>query len=78
MFTFKKDGKDILKDLKNAGFSSYVLRDRKLLSEVSIQHLRRNEMISSDALNAICCMLRKNITEIIEWKITDEEKLKYF
>ena len=30
------------------------------------------------SLNAICCMLRKNIQDVIEIEITDEEKIKYF
>ena len=78
MIRFKKEGKDILKDLKDAGFSTYRLRTEHLLSEISIGHLRKSEMVSTDALNAICCMLRKNLTDVVEFEITSDEKIKYF
>ena len=30
------------------------------------------------SLNAICCMLRKNVNDVIDIEITDDEKIKYF
>ena len=78
MIRFKKDGREILKELKQAGFTTYVIRERKLMSEVTVGHLRRSEMVSTDALNAICCMLRINLSDLVEFEITDEEKIKYF
>ena len=77
MIKFRED-LNILELLKNAGYTTYVLRQRKYLSEVSIGHLRRGEMVSMDALNAICCMLHKKPQDIIEYVVTNEEKLKYY
>lgn len=69
---------DILEELKNRGYTTYVLRKNKYLSETTIANIRAGRPITMNALNAICVMLRKTPQEIIEFKISDDDKIKYF
>lgn len=75
MLTFKID---VLQELKDRGYTTYILRERQYLSETSIAHLRKGEMVSIKAVNAICCMLHKKPADILDFSVSDEEKLKYY
>lgn len=48
---------DILKSLKNAGFTTYRLRKDKLFGEASIQKFRNSELVSWDNINMVCKLL---------------------
>ena len=68
---------DVQEELKKRGYTSYVIRKNKYLSEGTLAKIKRGEPVNMKSLNAICCMLRKNIQDVIEIEITDEEdKLK--
>lgn len=58
--------KDILSQLKNAGYSTYRLRQEKLLSECVIQRIRSNQPITTDTIDCICNLLHCNIDDIID------------
>lgn len=75
MFSYKFD---VLEELKNKGYTTYVLRKNKYLSETTISNLRNGKPITMKALDAICIMLRKTPEEIIDFKISDDDKIKYF
>lgn len=71
--------KDILKELAEKGYSSTRLRKEKILSESTMQKIRKNDTsLSLDNVNRICCILRCQVSDIIEVTPTDEEKIKYF
>lgn len=69
---------DILKELSNKGYTSTRLRNEKILSEGTMQHIRNGKGISTDTLNTVCLILRCQPSDIIEIIPTDEEKIKYF
>lgn len=69
---------DVMEELKKKGYTSYILRQNKYLSEGTITKIRKQEPINMKNMNAICCMLRKQIGEVFEVEITDEEKIKFF
>lgn len=69
---------NILAELKKKGYTTYILRKNKYLSETTIANLRADKQITMGALDAICIMLRKKPEEIIEFEILDEDKIKYF
>ncbi len=75
MFSYKID---VLEELKNKGYTTYVLRKNKYLSETTISNLRNGKPITMKALDAICIMLRKTPEEIIDFQISDDDKIKYF
>ena len=63
---------DILSALKEAGYTSYKLRQEKLLGERAIQKLRNSELPSWNELNTICRLLDKQVGDLVEYA-PDEE-----
>lgn len=75
MFTYKMD---ILKELSARGYTSTRMRKEKILSEATMQNIRKGKGITTDTINTICIILRCQPSDIIEIVPTDEEKIKYF
>lgn len=69
---------DVMKELSERGFTSTRMRKEKILSEATMQNLRRGKGITTDTLNTICVILRCQPSDILEIIPTDEEKIKYF
>ena len=59
---------DVLEALKVKGYSSYILRKEKLLSESTIQKLRSGEGVSWDNLDTLCKLLDCDISDILEYQ----------
>lgn len=75
MFTYKID---ILKALSEKGYTSTRMRKEKIMSEATMQNLRKGKGITTDTINTICIILRCQPSDIIYIEATDEEKIKYF
>lgn len=75
MFYYKMD---ILKALSEKGYTSTRMRKEKILSEATMQNLRKGKGITTDTINTICIILRCQPSDIIDITPTDEEKIKYF
>lgn len=75
MITYKID---ILEELKNKGYSTYVLRKNRYLSETTIANIRAGKPITLNSLDSICVMLRKTPEEVIHFEISDDDKVKFF
>ena len=56
---------DVLAELKAAGYTTDKLRQRGLLSESVIQHLRKQEQISWATLERVCALLDKQPGDIL-------------
>lgn len=56
---------DVLAALKDAGYSTDKLRQKKYLSESVIQHIRRGEQISWASIERICSLLNAQPGEIL-------------
>jgi len=69
---------DILKALSEKGYTTTKLRREKLLSESTIQRIRKKENINTDTLNSVCLMLKCQVSDIIEIVATDAEKIRFF
>ena len=69
---------DIMKELSERGFTSTRMRKEKILSEATMQNLRKGKGITTDTLNTICVILRCQPSDVLEIIPTDEEKIKYF
>ena len=48
---------DVLKKLKEAGYSTYRLRKEKIMGEATIQKIRTGEMVSWENVSTICQLL---------------------
>jgi len=58
--------------LKEAGYSTYRLRKERLLPESTVQKLRTgNTTITLESLNVVCCILRCQPGDILEWAAED-------
>ena len=69
---------DVMKELSERGFTSTRMRKEKILSEATMQNLRKGKGITTDTLNTICVILRCQPSDVLEIIPTDEEKIKYF
>jgi len=59
---------DILAALKERGYTTYKLKQEKLLAESTIQKLRTNTMVSLDTVGVLCRLLGCQIGDIVEYK----------
>ncbi len=59
---------NILEKLKEAGYSSYRLRQEKVLSEGTLQKMRSgNIAITLESLGVVCDILHCQPGDIVEW-----------
>ena len=59
---------NILEKLKEAGYSSYRLRQEKVLSEGTLQKMRSgNIAITMESLGVVCDILRCQPGDLVEW-----------
>lgn len=63
---------NVLAELKTAGYSTDRLRQRKLLSESVIQHLRKGEPISWVTLERLCSLLNVQPGDLLEYDGTPD------
>lgn len=59
---------DVLAALKEAGYSSYRLRQEKLLSESTLQKLRDGIIVSTDVIEQLCGLLNCQPGDLLEHK----------
>lgn len=58
---------DILEALKAKGYSTYSLRREKVLSESTIQKLRKGEGIAWDNIETLCRLLDSQPADLMEY-----------
>ena len=58
---------DILAALKDKGYNTNVLRQKRLLSEGTIQRLRDNELVNLATLGRICELLDCQPCDLVEY-----------
>lgn len=69
---------DVVQALSDKGFTSYKIKQNSLLSQGTLKKLKGGGNVTLETLDAVCCMLRCNIADIIEIEPTDADKIKYF
>ena len=63
---------NILSALKDKGFTTYQIRQSKLLSESTVQKLRNDEPVSWENIETICRLLECQPGDILEF-VPDEK-----
>ncbi len=58
---------DIMNALKEKGVSTYTLRKEKILSESTLQKLRRKQGVGWENIEALCILLECQPGDIIEY-----------
>ena len=76
MIKYVTSGENILEMLKRKGFPPIIIRKYGLLSESTLQNLRKNKMISIDTLGKVCDMLEVTPDIIIYNDTAREEREK--
>lgn len=70
---------DVLEELKKRGYTTTIIRKKKILAESTLTRLREGKTsISCDSIGVICSMLRCQPSDIIYNAISDAEKIKLF
>ena len=59
---------NVLEALKEKGYTSYILRKEKLLSESTVQKLREGEGVAWDNLETLCRLLDCDISDLLEYQ----------
>ena len=65
---------DVLRALKNTGFTTYRLRKDKILGEATIQKLRYFELVSWENINTICKLLNCQPGDMMEYVPGNKEE----
>ena len=58
---------DVVSALKENGITSYKIRSEKLLSESTLEKLRKGEGVSWDNLETLCRLLECQPSDLIEY-----------
>lgn len=58
---------DVLKALKEKGYSSSRIREEKLIGQSYLQQLRHNELVSWKTIDTICALLQCDVGDIVEY-----------
>ena len=66
----------VLDRLKSAGYSSYRLRQEKLLGQRMIQQIRERKPVSGEALDLLCRLLACQPGDVLEYVPDDKPNKK--
>ena len=75
---YKYNGTEIMQKLAERGYTTYKIRQKKLLPQGTLTKIKNGGNITLDTLNTICCLLRCQISDIVQIEPTEDEKIKYF
>ena len=67
-----KQSVDILAELKNRGYSTYRLRQDKLIAEDMLTKIRKGQMVSLKVLDSLCKLLECQPGDLIEY-VSEED-----
>ena len=59
--------KNVLAKLKEAGYTSYIIRQNNLIPQKTLTAIRNNEPINTKTINTLCKLLRCQPGEILEY-----------
>lgn len=59
--------KNVFEQLKDAGYSSYRIRNEKLIAQKTLQNIRDGKMVNLETINTICALTQKRVEDIIEF-----------
>lgn len=67
---------DVLAVLKDAGYTTYKMRQEKLLGESVLQQLRKGELVSWANISRLCSMLEIQPGDLLKYVPDTEEEVK--
>jgi len=78
MYRYKKSGEEILAEMAENGYTSYVLKKYGLMAQGTLTKIRNEGNLTLDTLSKICIMLKCNISDIIDMQASDAEKSEFY
>lgn len=69
---------DVLDALKKNGYTTYRLRAEKIMSESTIQKLRKKDMVAISNIEIICKLLHCQPGDVLEYVEDDSEDIPLF
>ena len=64
---------DILQELKNKGYNTNVIRQKKILSEATLQQIRQGKTPGIKTLDTLCRLLKKQPGQLLEYIEEEQE-----
>lgn len=58
---------DIIDELKKAGYTTYKIRNERIIGEGTLSKIRRGDVVSIEILDLLCRLLKKQPGDIIEY-----------
>ena len=58
---------DVMKALKEKGYSSTRIRDEKLIGQSYLQQIRHQELVSWKTIDTLCNLLQCQVGDIVEY-----------
>lgn len=65
---------NIIEALKSIGYSSYKIRQEKILGQATLQKMRQNELVSWENINTICSLLNCQPGDLLEYVPDPDEE----
>ncbi len=65
--------KDICEELHKAGYSSYSLQEKGILNSASWTRLKKQQLVSWDALDTICTLLQVQPGDLVGYKYQNKK-----
>jgi len=65
---------DIMKALKDAGYSSTRIREEKLIGQSYLQQIRHQELVSWKTIDTLCGLLNCQVGDIVEYYPSETPK----
>lgn len=59
--------KNVFEQLKDAGYSSYRIRNEKLIAQKTLQNIREGRMVNLETIDLICTLTQKRVEDLIEF-----------
>lgn len=58
---------DVLQALKDRGYSTYKMRQERILAESVLQQIRRGELVTQEKLATLCSLLHCQPGDLLEY-----------
>ena len=65
---------DVLKALKDAGYSSARIREEKIIGQSYLQQIRHEELVSWKTIDTICGLLNCQGGDLVEYYVPEAPK----
>lgn len=77
MIKYKIPGKEILRALKEKGYSSTYLVKNRIFGEKTLTYLRHDKLVRIETIDKLCELLNCQISDLIYYEKTSDSKFKF-